>query len=313
MKLGILEFRDNDFIHSVLECLRGVPAEFVRVGHISHPSPSPFRVVVDRVSFCDPFLREVLRYWSIGGAYVLNDPFFSLVFDKLSELPFYDALGIRHARSALLPRFNRTEDMREMVAEPDWQEIEERIGFPCILKPVDGFAWQDVFRVEDPATLRGLYESLRDSRTLMVQELVRYAAYYRAYCVDRRDVFIVGWKPLPFDRGIYSLPENGALHPVGDLIIEQTIALNAALGLDFNAVEWCVTEEGVPFVIDSYNDVPDVRREKLPAECYDWVVDRFSACVRSKLVSEDRNGLAPKLPVRPGAGPGSDPGPAPRG
>jgi len=42
-------------------------------------------------------------------------------------------------------------------------------------------------------------------------------------------------------------------------------------------------------VIDSYNDVPDVRPEKLPAPCYEWVLDRFCACVRSKLASEQRN------------------------
>jgi len=307
MKLGILEFRDNGFIRSILEGLRDVPSEFIRVGQLIHPSPSACRVIVDRLSFCDPFLREVMRYWSMCGTYVLNDPFYTLVYDKLSEIPLYDTLGIRHARTVLLPRVNRTEDVREMVAEPAWQEIEALVGFPCILKPADGFAWQDVFPVQSPAMLRALYESFKDTRTLIVQELVRHSAYYRAYCIDRREVFITGWKPLPYDQGEYFLPEKGALLPVADAIVAQTTALNAALGLDFNAVEWCITADGVPVVIDSYNDVPDVRREKLPAACYEWVVDRFCACVRSKLASGERNHLAPRMPA------GSDPGPAPGG
>jgi len=42
-------------------------------------------------------------------------------------------------------------------------------------------------------------------------------------------------------------------------------------------------------VIDSHNDVPDVRREKLPPPCYDWIVERFCACVREKLASGEHN------------------------
>ncbi len=263
-------------------------------------------MIIDRVSFCDPFLRQLMRYWSIAGAYVLNDPFFTEVFDKLSELQLYDALGIRHARTMLLPRVNRAEDMSEMVTVPDWPAVESAIGYPCVLKPVDGYAWQDVFTAENPVALRGLYESLSDRRTLMVQELIRYGAYYRAFCIDKREVFIVGWKPLPFDQGEYFLPEPSALSSVEEHITSRTIALNAALGLDFNGVEWCVTPEGQPFIIDSLNDVPDVRKEKLPPACFQWVVERFCACVRSKLASGERNRFAPPLP------PGSETGSSPR-
>lgn len=274
--------------------------EFIRAGQLRHPSDPGCRVIIDRMSFCDPFLRQLMRYWSIGGTYVLNDPFFTFVYDKLSELRLYDALGIRHPRTMLLPRVNRLEDVREMVAAPEWPALEKEIGFPCVLKPVDGFAWQDVFVAENPVTLRGLYESLCDSRTLMVQELVRYTAYYRAYCIDKRDVFIVGWAPKPFDQGEYFLPEPAALSGVADVITARTIALNAALGLDFNAVEWCVTHDGAPMVIDSFNDVPDVRREKLPPACFQWIVERFCACVRSKLATDERNGFAPRLPTGSG-------------
>jgi hypothetical protein len=305
-KLGILEFRGNDFLESVAARLHDLPADFIRTGQLLHPSAPPYRVIIDRVSFCDPFLRQLMRYWSIAGAYVLNDPFFTLVFDKLSELQLYDALGIRHARTMLLPRVNRFEDLREMVALPDWAAIESSIGFPCVLKPVDGYAWQDVFTAENPVTLRGLYESLSDSRTLMVQELIRHSAYYRAYCIDKRDVFIVGWKPRPFDQGEYFMPETAALAGVEEHITSRTRALNAALGLDFNAVEWCITPEGHPVVIDSFNDVPDVRKEKLPPACFQWVVERFCACIRSRLDSGERNGFAPRVP------PGSEPGPFPR-
>ena len=151
-----------------------------------------------------------------------------------------------------------------MVTEPEWNAVGEQVGFPCILKPADGYAWQDVFKVENAAALRSLYESLKETRTLLVQQLVSYVAYFRVFCVGSRETLLVRWNPLPFDMGEYSEPAASDLPGIQETIQEKTMALNAALGLDFNAVEWCVTADGTPVVIDSFNDVPDVRREKLP-------------------------------------------------
>jgi hypothetical protein len=309
-RVGLIEFRGNPFADAVAAGLSDLPVEYVRAGQLRHPSPSPWQLVIDRVSFCDPFLRQVVRYWSIGGTYVLNDPFFTLVFDKLSELHLYDSLQIRHPATVLMPRVNRVEDTSEMVDGPDWPAVGDAVGFPCILKPADGYAWQDVFRVESAEALRGLYESLGEGRALLVQELIPWTSYYRAFCLDRREVFIVGWTPQPFDRGEYFLPAPGALAGIEEHITTKTAALNQALGLDFNAVEWAVTANGEPVVIDSLNDVPDVRKEKLPTECFSWIVDRFCACARSRLASGERNGLAPRLP--PESASATQPGPGPR-
>ena len=301
--VGILEFTDNEFIKSVIAGLSGIPTEFVRVSHSPHPASSPYRLVVDRVSFCDPFLRHLMRYWSIAGTYVLNDPFFTLVHDKLSELLVYDSLAIPHPRTVLLPRVNAAEDMTEMVLPADLARIEALVRFPCVVKPIDGYAWDDVSVVMDPEGLRDLYGRLKEKRTLLVQENVVYRAYYRAFYVDPGEVFIARWDPRPMDRGVYSLPMTGELDGIDTVIRTKTVALNRSLGLDFNAVEWCVRPDGSLMVIDSYNDVPDVRPEKLPRACYDWIVDSFCACIRRKCSSEARNSLAPRVPARLDADP----------
>jgi hypothetical protein len=252
------------------------------------------------VSFCDPFLRQVMRYWSMAGAYVLNDPFFTLVYDKFSELHLYDELGIRHPRTILLPGKNGTEDVSEMVAAPDWAGIEAALGFPCILKPVDGYAWQDVFRVPDRATLQALHDSLGQKRTLIAQELVSWTAYYRAFCVSARDVLIVRWVPRPFDLGEYSMPAAGELEAVEAVIRRKTIELNSAFHLDFNAVEWCITADGSPMVIDALNDVPDVRRERLPGPAWDWAVNGLVSCIRERLAQGARNRIVSDSRAFPG-------------
>ncbi len=269
--------------------LSDLDPQFIRLGELSHPQPSPYGVIIDRVSFADPYLRTILRYWSRAGSYVINNPFFTLTADKLSELLLYDSLGIHYPRTVVLPRINRAEDVREMVAPPDWKQVEERVGFPCILKPVDGYGWQDVFRVETPLALRSLYESLADSRVLLVQELVEHVDYLRAFCVESRDVFLVRWTPRPFDMAEYSMAGPDDLSDVRQALVGKTAALTEAQGLDFNTVEWSIRRDRVPVVIDSYNDVPDVRPEKLPAACYEWVLDRFCACVRRKLGSGQTN------------------------
>ena len=153
---------------------------------------------------------------------MLNNPFFTQIFDKLSELLVYDKLSIPHARTVLLPRVNRTEDVKEIVMQPDWGALEMQVGFPCILKPVDGYAWQDVFKVETPAALRGLYESFKDTRTLIVQEFVKYESYYRAFCLGTKDVYIVEWTPKPFDMGEYALPGPDAQDGLRETIAEKT-------------------------------------------------------------------------------------------
>jgi hypothetical protein len=298
--VGFLEFSDNEFVRCVAAGLQDVPHALVRTAEVRHPAPPPFRLIVDRVSFCDPFLRRLMRYWSMAGAYVLNDPFFTLVHDKFSESLLYDALGIAHPRTILLPGRNGTEDVSEMVAPPDWDAIESAPGFPCILKPVDGYAWQDVFRVTDRATLQALHESLGQRRTMIVQELISWTSYYRAFCVNARDVLIVRWLPRPFDLGEYSMPAPGELGAAEAVIRQKTIELNSAFRLDFNAVEWCITADGAPVVIDALNDVPDVRRERLPGPAWDWAVDRLVSCIRQRLAEGARNTILsdPGAPAR---------------
>jgi hypothetical protein len=299
--IGILELPDNPFAQAVSDGLSGLPVERMSIGAHVHGEAPPYRIVVDRLSFCDPFLRHLLRSWSIGGCYVLNDPFFTLVHDKLSELLIYDRLGIPHPRTVLLPRHNGKEDLSAIVRDAEWEKVGDVVGFPCVVKPVDGYAWEDVVIAADGAELRSIAARLPGTRPLLVQELIRWDSYYRAFCIDRREVRIVRWEPKPLDAGIYTAASEAELAVIGPLVTEKTAALNGALGLDFNAVEWAVRPDGTPVMIDSYNDVPDVRPEKLHPACYEWVVGTLCACIRRIHETGGRNSLAPALP------PASDP------
>jgi hypothetical protein len=82
------------------------------------------------------------------------------------------------------------------------------------------------------------------------------------------------------------------LKPIADMkdaMARLTVDLNVCLDLDVNAVEWCVDEDGHPWVIDAFNEVPEINREALPEAYYDWMVRRFVECIEDKLDSNQRN------------------------
>lgn len=48
-------------------------------------------------------------------------------------------------------------------------------------------------------------------------------------------------------------------------------------------------EEGRWWVIDAFNEVPDVIPEAIPHEYYSCIVDRFAACITAKLDPTKKN------------------------
>jgi hypothetical protein len=89
--------------------------------------------------------------------------------------------------------------------------------------------------------------------------------------------------------GQYLYSEPGSLGDIEEKLAVLTIRLNQALDMDINAVEWCVDEDDRWWVIDAYNEVPEVIPEALPTEYYWWIVDKLAACIREKLHSEEKN------------------------
>jgi len=289
MKIGFLEVRSDPFIEDIIAGLDGFESEFISLADFRAPIVGGYRVVVDRLSFRFPYLREVVKSYAIGGAYVINNPFASALTNKLVDMKLAAGLGIPVPRTVALPRLDGYEETEGAVKAIDWEKTLEGIGFPCILKPHDGYAWDDVYMVNSLDELRLKYKSLASRPVMLAQQLIRYRDYYRAFCIDRKEVLFVPWIPRPLGMGEF--PAFG-LKPIEGLVERlstMTVQLNEALDLDVNAVEWCLDEEGRPWLIDAFNEVPDIRRESLPETYYDWLVERFKACIREKAESGKQN------------------------
>ena len=288
MKIGILESPQDGFIQDVVSRLQDHEVEFLSYGETGAPVAGEYRVVVDRLSFQHTYLTEIMKSLALGGTYVINNPFAASATNKVIDHKLGSLLGIPFPRTVLLP-CGGGEGTGGVIREPSWERVVQEVGLPCILKPYNGYAWDDVYLVSTLAELRELYQSLAAWQVLLAQQLIKYRYYYRAFCLDQKEVLFIRWVPRPQALGQYLASDLQELEPLKDTLAEMTIQLNQSLDLDVNVVEWCLDEEGRPWAIDAFNEVPEINKENLPEQYYLWIVDKFVDCIRDKVRSGRRN------------------------
>lgn len=289
MSIGILELKNDRFINDVISRLSDIQVEFISTFGERVPMESTYRVVIDRLSFRYPFLRELMKSLSLGGAYVINNPFTSLSTNKLIEIQLGSRLGLPFPKTIILPDRSSEVETESLVSQPLLEQVVDEIGLPCILKPFDGYAWEDVYVVNSIDELREKYHSLYSYRILLAQQMIEYTEYYRVFCINKRDVLIIKWIPKPLSMGHYLHSDTDSLGDAKNTLTTLTIKLNTLLDLDMNVVEWCVDREGKWWIIDAFNEVPEVIPEAIPHDYYTWIVDKFAGCINEKLHSDIRN------------------------
>ncbi len=287
--VGILELQDDRFICDVVSQLNGIAVQFISLGSERIPFERDYRVVVDRLSFGYPFLREIIKNLALGGTYVINNPFAAAATNKMLDIRLGRQIGIDLPKTIVLPDRASVTETEGLVAEPSLGHVGDEVGFPCIVKPYNGYAWEDVHVAGSVEELRNLYNVLAGRHILLVQQLIQFKDYFRVFCFDKKDVLFIKWVPKPFAMGQYLCCTPEDIGSDRERLADLTIKLNAALDLDVNVIEWCVDADGRWWVIDAFNEVPDVTKEALPPECYSWIVDRFAACIVDKLDPDRKN------------------------
>jgi hypothetical protein len=295
-KIGILELEDDPFAIDVASRLRDLPVEFLSFADSPAPLSSSYGVVIDRMSFGHAYLKEMVKNLSLDGTYVINNPFAASVNSKLVEAKACQALGIPSPKSVVLPDPALRGEAPGVVAEPNWERVADEIGFPCILKPVYGYGWVDVYELNTLVEMKERYAAV-SGRIWLVQQKVRYDRYYRVFCIGQRDVLFIRWTPRPLGMGEYFHTDSWDLGGDFAMVAEQMARLNSCLDMDVNVVEWCVDSNGQGWVIDALNEVPDMPKERMPPEHYWWIVDRCVACVRDRLHDDQRNKTVFDIPV----------------
>jgi hypothetical protein len=283
-KIGVLFGMENTFPGALVERINsyeldGIVAEFVEVGGVEMAKPSPYAVIVDRISHDMPFYRAYLKNAVLTGTQVINNPFWWSADDKFFNYALASKLGVAVPRTVLLPHKMfppeiNERSVRNLQFPLDWEGIFDYVKFPAFLKPHDGGGWRDVFHVHDRDEFFNAYDQSRDL-TMTLQAAVNFKEYFRCYVVGQEEVLIMPYDPRqPHEfRYVHNPPE----YPAGLLerVEKDALTLCRALGYDLNTVEFAV-ENGVPYAIDFMNPAPDADRHSVGEENFEWIVDKVA-------------------------------------
>lgn len=281
--IGFLEYRSDKFIAEVVKKLRekNYKVNYIKLRHWRVPLHSKYKVIVDRLSFSIPLLRELLKNFALDGTYIINNPFFASVTNKIIDSKICSASNIPIPITHILPKLAEGDPL-EMISKPQWERIEEDIGFPCVLKPYDGYAKEKVFIVKTLDELKNLYSILKTSHILLVQKYIYPSTVYRVFCFGKEKTIVIKWNPPQVSNLSEIRSSLGKIESMTKLISRK-------MNFDFNSVEWAVDENENLFLIDAFNDVPLVSLHELPKQYYDEILNNFVGLIEQKFCSNEIN------------------------
>ena len=281
MKIGIIYGMENTFPGALVDRINflqapGVTAEHVKTGAIKLAEPCPYRVVIDRISHDIPFYRAWFKNAVLGGATVINDPFWWSADDKFFNYALGSKLGVAIPRTALIPHKNHPpgttdQSMRNLIYPLNWDEIFDYVGFPAFLKPHSGGGWKGVYKVHNPDEFFRAYDETGDL-CMTLQQGIDFTEYFRCYVVGRQHVHVMQYDPRrphaeryvkdgpPIERALYAR------------VVADCLTLCRALGYDLNTVEFAV-QDGVPYAIDFLNPAPDADLHSVGPANLEWIVN----------------------------------------
>jgi glutathione synthase/RimK-type ligase-like ATP-grasp enzyme len=280
-KIGILFGQENSFPQAFVDRInskkeKDISAEFVQIDKVIQGEPCGYDVIIDRISQDVPFYRGFLKNAAISGTAVINNPFWWSADEKFFNNALATKVGVAVPKTVLLPSNQHPADtnsdsFRNLNYPLDWEGIFDYIGFPAYFKPFAGGGWKNVYKLENRDDFFRAYNET-GQLVMMLQEEIIFTEYFRCYCLDRKDVHIMQYDPrqphhLRYVRGGMK-SEKKMLQKVE----EGVLALNNALGYDFNTVEFAL-RDGVPYAIDFCNPAPDADINSVGQDNFDWIVE----------------------------------------
>jgi glutathione synthase/RimK-type ligase-like ATP-grasp enzyme len=301
-KIGVLFGMENTFPGALVERINAmaaeskdeISAEFVQVGGVQLEKPSPYAVIVDRISHDIPFYRAYLKHAALFGTVIINNPFWWSADDKFFNYSLAKKLGVAVPPTVILPHKKYPEgtnerSMRNLEYPLDWDGIFEYVGFPAFLKPVDGGGWRDVHHVHNPEEFFRAYDQSRDL-CMTLQRGVKFDEYFRCYVIGQEKVHIMPYDPRRPHHERYVRDAAEYDQKLLQRVEKDALTLCRALGYDINTVEFAV-EDGVPYAIDFMNPAPDADVHSVGQANFEWIVSEVAK------LAIDKAKKAPGVPV----------------
>jgi hypothetical protein len=296
LKVGLLIGREWSMPPALIEELQrrdeGVVAEFIKLGGTRMDEPSPYRVIVDRISHEVPYYRSYLKNAALQGVKCVNDPFMWTSDDKFFGASLANRIGVASPRTLVLPNKDyvpgivHEESLRNLMYPLDWDWIEEYIGMPCVLKDAHGGGWKDVYVVHSKDELIWRYNQA-GLLTMIVQQFIHWEEYARVMCLGQEDIHVMRYDPRT--RRYYD--EHGFSPELYERLHADSKKLVQAFGYDMDTCEFAV-KDGIPYAIDFMNPAPDMDIYSLGQVNFRWCIthlaDMLIRVAKSDLRTSDR-------------------------
>ena len=280
-KIGILHGWERTFPEAFVDRVnakkvKGIIAEAVSIDVLEQADPSEYAVIIDRISQDVPFYRAYLKNAALMGTAVLNNPFWWSADEKFFNNCLAKTVGVPVPNTVLLPSYERPTDTTDksfhnLKFPMDWQRVFDYIGFPAYMKPFEGGGWKNVYKVNNAEDMWAKHAET-GQLVMMLQEEIVFDHYFRCYYLSGDRVHIMPYEPRNPHHLRYVVDNPTKDKKLLDTVKKYVLALNHALGYDFNTVEFAV-RDGIPIAIDFCNPAPDADINSVGKENFEWVVE----------------------------------------
>lgn len=294
--VGLLVGRENTFPHAFIDRVNskdmGVRAEFCKLGGTRMDEPTPYAVIVDRISHEIPYYRAYLKKAVLDGCVVINNPFWWSADDKFFECCLAIRLGVAVPKTVVLPQKSyvegvTSESLRNLTYPLDWKALTDYVGFPAFMKPFVGGGWKNVYKVHSIEELIWCFDQTGELG-MILQEGIEFEKYARCICLGQSNIKVIRYEPgNPFHMR-YVVDENFFGQELHDRIVRDAQTLTTALGYDMDTCEFAV-RDGVPYAIDWLNPAPDMDYYSITPTYFEWVVENMANLVIDRAL----NGYTP--------------------
>lgn len=298
-KIGVMVGRENTFPNALIEEInrrgKDCTAEFVKLDGIRHDMTPEYDVILDRISHEVPFYQAYLKVAALCGTRVVCSPFWKHVDDKFFGNALCAKMGIAVPKTVVLPQKETiaditAESLRNLKFPLDWEGMMKWIGWPAIIKPHAGGGWKSVDKVTN---FDELFESYNKSKQLVmiIQECIQWEQYVRCLCLGQEKILAMPWDPTKPHHERYTKARADVPPALMKKIEDQARMINRAMGYDMNTVEFAI-RDGIPYAIDFLNSAPDMDRNSLLPNQFEWAVKTMADLLIEKAV---KPGKAPAM------------------
>ncbi len=279
MKIGLIVGAEYDwpeaFMTAVNNSNTGITAELVKLGGTVMEQPVAYAAIVDRMSHKIPYYRAYVKHAVMQGVTVVDNPFLWDVDSKFLGTAVINKLGLKSPRTIVLPNKQvecetSPDTFRNLKYPMDWEAIIKYVGVPAIFKDVHSGGRQFAARVHNVDELIQRYDE-SGSRTTILQQLIESNDHLHAFVVGQDAVMILRYSQ---NSGIYLPGILSKEEGWGKQLADDALRLTRHYQYDVNMVEF-VVEGGNVYVISGSNPAPDIDRQLMTAEQFDWCVGQM--------------------------------------